>query len=473
MRSSLRLLITCITFCIGSVIQLPITITSALFGSVCTLLLSAFSRRRYVQIFFTLTTGLLLGGANRKHWDILYAPSILPLTSTFSGLVVAPPDVRTDHTLLTVQPTGQKGYVLVHGPRYPVYEYGTLLRITGEQELAAIFSGFNYPLYLERYRIQSTIPQPHSISALPGTGGFRILSSLYAFRNILEERIALYIHEPEASFLGGILLGSNQTIPETIQEALRTTGTSHIIAISGANITILISLILQLFPTISLKRRLALVLSIAAGITLLTGSSASVVRGAVMSCMTVYLALFSRRSWSLNLLVYSMTIMLVFNPLLLAIDPGFQLSFAAFAGLAAFSRPLNKLPIFNPFPLPIRGSAIETTAATLGTFLVSCTLFGQASLLGLGVNPLILWLLPTITSLGLLLITAGWIPGIASLIFLPLWILLHLVLCIIQKAARIPFGLIHWHPQPIASGISWGIILLFLWPFSKKHHAST
>jgi competence protein ComEC len=473
MRSSLRLLITCITFCIGSLIHLPNSISSALIGSVCTVLLSVSCRRRYVQILFVLITGLLLGGANRKHWDGMYAPSILPLSTTFSGLVVAPPDVRTDHTLLTVQPTGQKGYVLVHGPRYPVYKYGTLLRITGEQELAANFSGFNYPLYLERYRIQSTIPQPHSISALPGRAGSRILSSLYAFGNILEQRIALFIHEPEASFLGGILLGSNQTIPQTIQDALRTTGTSHIIAISGANITILISLILQLFPTISLKRRLALVLTLAAGITLLTGSSASVVRGAVMSCATVYLALFSRRSWSLNLLVYSMTIMLVFNPLLLVIDPGFQLSFAAFAGLAAFSHPLNKLRLFTQLPFIIRGAAAETTAATLGTFLVSCTLFGQASLLGLGVNPLILWLLPPITSLGLLLITMGWIPGVATLISLPLWILLHIVLLCIQKAAKIPFGLIHWHPQPIASGISWGIILLFIWPLHKKHHVST
>ena len=119
----------------------------------------------------------------------------------------------------------------------------------------------------------------------------------------------------------------------------RTTGTSHIIAISGFNISIIAGLFTLAFSRI-LGRRWGVVVAILGVIiyTVLVGSSPSVLRAAIMGI----LALFARqlgRQTGINTLAVTAAVMAGFNPNILW-DPGFQLSFAATLGLVLYADPL-------------------------------------------------------------------------------------------------------------------------------------
>jgi len=73
------------------------------------------------------------------------------------------------------------------------------------------------------------------VTVLARDQGFAPLGWLYSFKAHAKNVIAQILPEPQASLLTGILLGDDSGIPKSVQDAFRTTGTSHVIAISGYN----------------------------------------------------------------------------------------------------------------------------------------------------------------------------------------------------------------------------------------------
>lgn len=402
-----------------------------------------FSSSGYLYILAAFLAGLFYVQA----WRTAHTTTF-PEQGDFTGIISEVPDARQNKTFLTVQPEKGTGKLLVKVPPFPKYHYGDYLRVTGSVEAPEPFETFNYPLYLERAGIYGIMPQPQVRLEKPAH--VSVLGSLYALRARVETEVQEQVVEPEASFLNGILLGSKRAIPEEVQNALKATGTSHIIAISGANITILLGLLLQFLPLYERRKQFWATVLIAGFVTILTGASASVLRGAVVACLGSFVRMHGRRAWATPLILFSLLILLFNNPLLLRADPGFQLSFAAYAGLLYLGTPLatwtERLTVLKKVPAILKSSFAETLAATLGTTPLSFVLFGQLSLLGLLVNPLVLWLLPATTFLGLGLVLLGWLPGLGWLISVPLWLLLHTILAIIQYFGQLNVGIIHWSP---------------------------
>lgn len=366
-----------------------------------------------------------------QWWRTAHTTNYPTVHKTLHGEITAAPDIRSNGILLTLTPPGANSSVLVHAPRYPVFHYGDEIEATGDLSPPEQFSGFNYPLYLERFTISSVIQQAHVRLITPAK--FSLIGALYTLRSRIEGLVNVTIPEPEASFLSGILLGSKRAIPADVQAELQQTGTMHIIAISGANITILLELCLPLLPLTTLKRQFWGVVSLGTFVALLTGASASVVRGASVASLGRYIRMHGRPISATSIILSSAAVMLLINPLLIQADPGFQLSFAAYAGLLYLGTPVTKL--FNKasfLPQSVRSAASETTAASVGTTALLYSMRGILNLWGLLVNPLILWLLPAITLLGLLFITFGWWGPCAEIIKLPLWLLLHTVLQVIH-----------------------------------------
>jgi competence protein ComEC len=411
-----------------------------------------------------LAGGWLAGFSYTAAWRVHHrmVPDSSPRPLKLSGWVCAPPDIRAEAIYLTIQPEhpppelpgSRNGRVLVYAPRYPVLPYGTRVEVTGSLEKPMSIREFNYPLYLERYRVYALVRRPEAVSAASAPPRATPLGYLYQLRHRIERHINRNLPEPEASFLAGILLGSRRGIPEDIQEALRTTGTSHIIAISGANITIMLTLLLKFLPLSRRSAQCAVVTGLSLFMILLTGASASVVRGGLVATLGSYLKMRGRQAWPYSLILFSMLALLLYNPLLLVADPGFQLSFGAFAGLAFLSQPItslvDRLPGLRGLPTPIRQPLVETAAATGGTFPVSLTVFGQVSLLGLVVNPLILWLLPYVTLNGFWLILSGLFPSgllskITVVVALPLWLSLHSILACVRWFGHITGATLQWH----------------------------
>jgi competence protein ComEC len=160
------------------------------------------------------------------------------------GIVVGEPDTRDAYTNLRVeadrliiadQPTRTvKGLVLVQAPPFTDYRYGDRVRAEGKLQTPTSTSDFDYREYLARQDVYSLMSRPR-VSVLVRGQGFAPLAWLYSFKARAKNVIAqtLRVPEPQASLLTGILLGDDSGIPKSVQDAFRTTGTSHIIAISG------------------------------------------------------------------------------------------------------------------------------------------------------------------------------------------------------------------------------------------------
>jgi competence protein ComEC len=98
---------------------------------------------------------------------------------------------------------------------------------------------------------------------------------LYAFRRRALETLKILFPEPESALLAGILLGEESAIPTALEDAFKRTGTAHIVAISGFNISIIAGVFLSLAKR--LPRRLPgwLVAMVGIGLyTALVGASA-------------------------------------------------------------------------------------------------------------------------------------------------------------------------------------------------------
>ena len=121
------------------------------------------------------------------------------------------------------------------------------------------------------------------MSVLAETGGSAFRRALLAVRERGRVTIQASLPEPQASLLTGILLGDDSGLPHALSDDFRTTGMTHIIAISGFNIALIIALLDRLAAPLLPRRVGAVVIALFIVLyALLVGASASVVRAAVM-----------------------------------------------------------------------------------------------------------------------------------------------------------------------------------------------
>ena len=203
-----------------------------------------------------------------------------------------------------------------------------------------------------------------------------------------------------------------------MEKAFQDTGTSHIIAISGFNITIVVGLFMALFGRL-LGRRWG-TLAAAIGIvlyTLLVGADAAVVRAAIMGGLALGARQLGRRQHGLNSLALAAAAMALFNPYILW-DVGFQLSFAATLGLVWYADPLQcrtivalsrLLPenVVKRITAPLAEYLLFTIAAQITTLPLIVYHFHQIPLMTLPANLAILPAQPPIMVVGGLSLLLG------------------------------------------------------------------
>lgn len=134
--------------------------------------------------------------------------------------------------------------MLVQAPPFTDFRYGDRIRVEGKLQTPADSGDFSYREYLARQGVYSLMSRPR-VSVLARDQGFAPLGWLYAFKARARNLIAQILLELQASLLTGILLGDDSGILKNVQDAIRTTGTNHLIAISGHIVTILVWLARQ------------------------------------------------------------------------------------------------------------------------------------------------------------------------------------------------------------------------------------
>ncbi len=363
-------------------------------------------------------------------------------TVSGQGIISEEPDTRPDKVYLTlgsVEINGQKitSKILATVPLFPQREYGEKINFTAKIQEPKEFPDFNYKNYLSRFGIDAVIYYPQTTTE-SGNYGNKLKFYILKFKHHWSDNLSLLLPEPQNAFLGGLLLGAKRAIPPELTEGFNITGTSHIVAVSGYNITIIIAGIDWLLRRF-LHKRAALIISLCviAGFVVLTGASASVIRAASMGALLLIALNIGRLYAVANALALSAAIMLLINPQILHFDVGFQLSFAALLGLVYLTPWIE--PGFLWMPKYFRRYLVATLAAEAATLPILLFNFGRLSLVAPLANLLVLPAVP-------LAMLFGFLAGLGSLVWLKLgipfagiaWILLTYIIRVVEKLSHLP-----------------------------------
>ncbi len=323
---------------------------------------------------------------------------------------------------------------------HPVLPYGTSVSVSCTLMLPQRSAGFAFDRFAAMRGIDALCLRPQ-IKRVEIVAGSRIYSTLLDAKSRVQSVIDKTLPEPHASFLGGLLYGARSTIPEDLSEAFNRTGTTHIIAISGYNITLVSSLFMTVLLGLGIRRQRAFWVSSGAIVlfVLLVGAQASVVRAAIMAMVLLLSMQWGRVSKGAPLLALAALAMVFHNPYALLYDVGFQLSFAAVIGLMYLSKDLERF--FSIFPETISAMLAQTLAAIVLTSPLIMYYFGRISAVAPFVNALILPAIPTIMFLGFFAVMFTFLARpIGLLLFWLCWVLLSYVIGVVRFMASFSFS---------------------------------
>ncbi len=320
------------------------------------------------------------------------------------------------------------------------------------------FDGFRYDRYLASKDILALCMRPRGVTVEGGAGPATKL------REAFTDRVNRLYGIPQGTLLNGLLLGEKE-FSDAWSTAFQKTGTSHIVAASGYNVTMFATLIFGLLLSLSLKRKTAgvvLILAICFYVWL-AGGDPPVLRAGLMATLVVVARIFGRRSGAEQGLLLVACAMLALNPYLLRDDVAFQLSFLSTAGLLYLTKPVSRALEFLPEALGLRESVASTISATVATFPIIALQFGTFSIIALFVNALVLPLVPFTMALGALSVPASFVPVLSAPLTFGTDFLLRVILFIINTTADLSFATIPLSFSPPLAILLWIMTILLLW----------
>jgi competence protein ComEC len=274
--------------------------------------------------------------------------------------------------------------------------------------------------------------------------------ALADLRAALGEPLRRLVPEPEGGILLGIALGDRGSIGPDLAHAFARSGTSHLLAISGFNMTLVASAVGALLRGHcgSRVRAVATVAAVAL-YSLLVGLGASVVRSAVMAAITSLGLALGRRAAAANGLCAAIAVMLAIDPATIG-DASFLLSAGATAGLLAFQAPLAAGLRWLP---PLVGDGLAATiAATLPTLPIVAGIFGRVSLVSPLANVLAVPLFPALMATSVATVAVGAVSlDLARPFALAAYAIAFVLRVIVETAAGLPLAAVEVPRGPLTA----------------------
>ena len=290
-------------------------------------------------------------------------------------------------------------------------------------------------------------------------------------RMALVSKIDQILPRPESALFGAMVFGYQKEIPKELKNDFNRTGTTHILAISGMNISIVVLMLMNFGLMLGLWRRQAFWLALIGIVVfiLLVGSPASAIRAGVMGALLLW-----ARNRGLLVLVWRPIVlaaffMTIFDPSLLMFNIGFQLSFLAVVGIAYFNNFWSN--VFRWIPIKFARELISVSmAAQITTWPIILYNFGTVSLISPLANIFIVPLLTPIMFLGLAFAVVFWSTLLAQLFLWPAWLILHFVVKLVSW-----FGAVSWASVNFGTGglvliLIYYPLLIWLWRFLEKRN---
>lgn len=363
------------------------------------------------------------------------------LSSTIIGHVAREPERFTDRQRVIVQTEPTDDRVRLTLPLQPRVHFGDIIAFRCDQKQRGLSTKQNTDSSFLHTPLAASCFYPSW--NIVGTRS-SIARSFFLFKNTITTRLQYSMPAPEGFIVSAMLFGNGASIPQNIWDMFRVTGTTHLLVISGMHIIFLANVLLWLCTFFPIPRRASLVLT--AGFLLLyvglAGFQSATVRALVFGLVMFCAEWFERRVSAMRLLIYAAMLMLLIQPTLLLYDIGFQLSFAAVAGILVATYILAR---YRDQPKSIEAFFAATFGAGIFTMPIIAWHFHTVSVIGFFVNLLAIPLVTMVMAGGVLTTFFAIISSSAAMIVsLPFFFLLRFLLVAIAWCAQIPFASLSW-----------------------------
>ncbi len=386
----------------------------------------------------------------------------------FKGEIIDEPDIREKNQKLTleVKAGNEETKILVTTSLDQDFKYGDEVSVTGVLEKPENFltdqgKTFDYIHYLKKdgiYYVMSFV----DIKILSQNHGNFIKSLLFSAKEKFIFTMNRAIPAPESLLMGGLILGEKSSFSQALRQSFVNTGTIHIVALSGYNVTIVAEWIMKIFSFLPKNFGIGVGIFSILLFVLMTGASSTAIRAGIMAILALVARATGRNYDVARALIIAGVLMVLLNPFILIYDVSFQLSFLATIAVIFLSPRMEKYFMWIPWHW-LRDIVTVTFSAYIFVTPFIIYNMGNFSLVALPANIAVLPFIP-------FTMLIGFITGFVGLIFFPLsipfgyisYFLLHYELGAIAFFSNLPFASFTIPSFPL-----WITILIYLFFFYK------
>jgi competence protein ComEC len=383
--------------------------------------------RRRILLFFV---ALILGILSWTIHSVIQTPEPSDHPVSVSGDLVFVEN-KINRQLLTVRLADgalRKYKALVYVDRYPTFVTGQKILFSCKFERPKPIEEFRYDRYLALSQIYYICYRPSGIELLPETT-WRYW--LFLIKQFYSTSFNQHLSEPEGNVTRAMMLAERKELSTEINTEFSRAGLSHVMAISGMNMTLLVGALQALSLALGWRRSFTFGLTvIILGIyILIIGFQASAVRAAVMAVILLFSQLVHRQYDPWYVLVLIAALLTAINPLSLMYDIGWQLSFLAMVGLLFWQQKFESWLSFLPEAMGCRAIVATSLSAQVFTWPLMVYYFQTFSTIFLITNVIALPAVDIVTVAALVAPLLWWMPMLGQLVeagvlFLVRWLLL-------------------------------------------------
>jgi competence protein ComEC len=379
-------------------------------------------------------------------------PASLGARVSYEGVVVSEPDLRDASQRIVIRANVRGGSLrlLAVAPRTARIATGDRVFVSGTLDRPEAFADeggrvFRYDKYLAREGIYYLLDFAY-VRVEAHAPWYSPSAALARAKRAFIAGIDAALPEPYASLASGIVIGGKSGLGTELEDAFRTSGLVQIIVLSGYNVMVVAEWVMAGLAALRLGMRpravfaaLALALFVA-----IAGASATSIRAALMACIALYARATGRTYAASRALLAAVALMLLWNPLYLAFDPGFGLSVAATAGLIwlapAFESKLGA--VANAFWKNALATTLAAQIAVLPLLLYDT---GNLSLVAVPANLLVTPFVPAAMAFSALAGVVGaafgaFAPLLAAIAAFPAYLLTAGFIFVARASAALPFA---------------------------------
>lgn len=371
---------------------------------------------------------------------------------SIGGIIIDNPEIKENNQKLVIRTSSPKpGFweeevdILLSVDFAQEYQYGDFVNIVGKLEKPENFvtdygKEFDYINYLKKDGIFYTMYSPE-IEIISHNNGNKIKKILFIIKEKFLEKINFSIRQPESLLMGGLILGEKAAFSQELRQSFVNTGTIHIVALSGYNVTIVAEWIMKLFSFLPKNLGIGVGIITIILFILMTGGSSTAVRSGIMATLTLIARLTGRNYDVARALILAAFFMIFFNPMILIYDVSFQLSFIATVAVIFITPRIEKYFNWVTKKFGLRDVVSVTCSAYIFVLPFILYKMGTFSLVALPANILVLPFISFTMAFGFL---TGLLGFISSVIALPIsfisFIFLHYELFVIDILSKFKFS---------------------------------